>query len=104
MKVIWTPQGFTLLLEIVKYLSEFIGNDKANEFQIELIQFANDKLSQFPERNPPCRYEKLQAAGYRCLTFKKKYVIIFRENNNQINIIGVISSKRNPQFFNDLLS
>ena len=103
MKVIWTAQGFRKLIELVAYLTEFLGPEKANQFQQELIDYCTKKLKEHPERNPPCRFSELQKAGYRCLTFKKKYIVVFKEENKKVIIIGVFSSKRNPDVFNDLI-
>ena len=104
MSVIWTPQAIETLNELVVFLSKFIGVDDANKFQQELIQFTHLNLSNHPERNPPCNYVSLKLAGYRCMKFKKKYVIVYRKLENSIRIIGVGSSKRDPEFFNNLIS
>ena len=103
-KILWSNKALSLLLEISTFIAEHTGEDKANRFEQEIFNFIKEKLTPFPERYPPCRFEKLKEAGYRCFNFKKKYVIIYKFDGTDIRILAVVAVKRNPQFFNDLLS
>lgn len=48
-----------------------------------------------PESCAPCKNPKLKVAGYRCCNFKN-YVIIYEFENDVVNILAIIHSKRNP--------
>ena len=102
-KIIWSNKALNLLLEITTFIADKISPDKANEFQLEIFSFVTEKLA-YPERNPPCRFVKLREAGYRCLNFKKKYIIVYRVKQTDVIIIAIVASRRNPDFFNSLVS
>lgn len=36
---------------------------------------------------------------YRCATFRKSYVVIYKEDPARVNILAVIHSKRSPEVF-----
>jgi len=101
-KIIWSNKALNLLLEITSFIADKISLSKANEFQLEIFSFVTEKLTH-PERNPPCRFVKLKEAGYRCLNFKKKYIIVYRVQQNNVLIIAIVASRRNPDFFNGLV-
>ena len=42
---------------------------------------------------PLCREPQRAAAGYKCITYKKKYTIVFIETDTEIVICEFISSK-----------
>ena len=46
---------------------------------------------------------KLRKTGCRCCAYKKKYVIVYCIENGNVIIIGVLSMKRNPKAFDDLI-
>jgi plasmid stabilization system protein ParE len=100
-KIIWRKDAFQMLLEIGEYLSEFIGEDKANQFVDDIIE-KTDTLLINPSRYPPCRFKLLQKNNFRCILFKK-YVIVYREENDEIRIYGVIHERRNPKVFDELV-
>ena len=102
-KIIWSRKALALLLEITSFISEFSSPEKANQFQLELFSFINEKLKPHPERYPPCRFIRLKEAGYRCFNFKKKYVIVYRTDGTDVVIIAIVASRRNPDFFNQLV-
>jgi hypothetical protein len=43
--------------------------------------------------HPICREPKRAASGYKCITYKKKYTIVFIETDTEIIICEFISSK-----------
>ena len=101
MKIIWSNKAMNLLLEITSFIAENVSVYKANLFQLDLFSFINEKLKPHPERYPPCRFIKLKEAGYRCFNFKK-YVIVYKVVTNEIVILAIVASRRNPDFFNNL--
>lgn len=92
-----------MLSEIAVYLADSTSVQKANQFQIDLINEMDDKLFQFPESCPPCRLLKLRQAGCRCCTYKKQNIVIYLFEDSVVQIIGVIGAKRNPAIFDDLI-
>jgi plasmid stabilization system protein ParE len=102
-QIVWTRQAFELLLQITSQLAELTSPEKANAFHRELVSHANNVLATFPESSPLCRFPKLKMAGCRCCTFKKKHIIVYRFDENQVVIIGVVSAKRHPDAFDELI-
>ena len=102
-QVTWTPRALDLLIETAAYLADHIGQAKANKFQQELTAYIQNKLSLWPEGCPPCRHLKLRKAGYRCCAYKKKYVVVYRIEEGDVVITGVMSMKRHPDAFDDLV-
>jgi hypothetical protein len=45
-----------------------------------------DHLSDEAITHRPCKYEKWKLMGYRCASFKKKYVIAYIDNTDEIII------------------
>jgi hypothetical protein len=52
------------------------------------IRIANKRRSY-----PVCRHPKWALLGYKCISYKKKYTIVFTETESQIIICEFISSK-----------
>ena len=101
--VIWTEKALQMLSEIAVYLADSTSVQKANQFQIDLINDMDNKLLHFPESCPPCRFLKLRQAGCHCCTYKKKNIVIYIFEEGVVQIIGVIGAKRSPAIFDDLI-
>ncbi len=50
-------------------------------------------LSDTIKSYPICREQNRAAAGYKCLSYKKKYTVVFIETEKEIIICEFISSK-----------
>ena len=99
-KINWSFQALLDLAEIHECLSEQAGDVAADKFVDELMA-KTKRLESFPEFYHPCPYPKLQAAGFRCMNFKK-YVLIYEVKPNSVEILAVMHSSRNPKKFDDL--
>ena len=51
------------------------------------------KLADSIKSYPLCREPQRTSAGYKCITYKKKYTIVFIETDTEIVICEFISSK-----------
>lgn len=102
-QITWTPKAFDLLLDLTAYHADHIGQVKANEFLQELVAYIEKKLSLWPESCALCRNLKLRNTGHRCCNYLKKYVVVYRIENGDVIIIGVINMKRHPRAFEDLI-
>jgi plasmid stabilization system protein ParE len=102
-QIIWSKKALTLLSEAAAFLADLVGDQKANAFQIALVNYVDNLLSPFPEGCPPCRFPKLRAAGCRCCVYKKKYIVVYRYVSGIVKIIGVLGAHRNPKIFEDLV-
>ena len=100
MKIFWSFSALEMLAELHEYLSEN-SEHTANKY-IEGIYKSVEKLAQHPESCAPCRNEKLREEGYRCCKFKN-HIIIYDVDLNQVNILAIIHTKRNPSRMIDLL-
>ena len=99
-KIVWRKDAFQMLLEIGEYLSDFIGEEKANQFVDDIIK-KTDSILPNPSFYPPCRFKLLQENNFRCIRHKK-YIIVYREEKDEIRVYGVIHERRNPKLFEDL--
>jgi hypothetical protein len=52
-----------------------------------------DKLSDIRVEHKFCGYNKWKNLNYRCITYKKKYVIAYLSQENEIIICDFVSSK-----------
>lgn len=92
-----------LLSEAAAYLADIVGDQKANTFQIDLINHVAEQLSSFPDSAPPCLFPKLATAGCRCLIYKKKYIVVYKTEASVVRIFGVVGAHRNPKVFEALV-
>jgi plasmid stabilization system protein ParE len=102
-QIIWSKKALIGLTEAASFLADLIGEQKANAFQIDLINHVVEQLSSFPDSAPPCHFPKLLAAGCRCLIYKKKYVVVYKTEPGLVRIFGVVGAHRNPKIFEDLV-
>jgi plasmid stabilization system protein ParE len=102
-QIVWTRQAFELLLQITSQIADFSSLEKANAFHRDLVSHVNVVLATFPESSPLCRFSKLKQAGCRCCPFKKKHIIVYRFDGSHVVIIGVVSAKRHPDAFDELV-
>lgn len=94
----WTANALLMVSDIYDYLESASGEDFASRYVDDLLEFGNH-LNVKSEHYSYCRNAKLQAKGYRCATFRNSYVMIYKENSAEVNILAVIHSKRNPEVF-----
>ena len=77
MIILWSPQAMDLIAELHEYLTEQLGENKADNYIQELFDFTENKLASHPERISPCINPYLREVGCRCLLFKKKNISLF---------------------------
>jgi len=94
----WTANAALMLSDIYVYIESQSGTFVASEYLGELIEFGNH-LATKSEHFSYCRNIKLQTRGYRCALFKKRYVLIYKENEVSVTILAIIHAKRSPQEF-----
>ena len=66
--------------------------DTANKFTDDAYDFFI-KIADSSKSYSICRDPERMILGYKCLSFKKKYTIVFIESENEIIICEFISSK-----------
>jgi hypothetical protein len=64
----------------------------AKKFVDEAFDFF-DKLSDDMIEHMQCRNRKWKRLGYRCITYKKKYVVAFLSLENEVIICDFVASK-----------
>jgi plasmid stabilization system protein ParE len=97
-QVNWTANALANIYDIQEYLESQAGKFVASEYVDVLLEFGNS-LDVKSEYHSYCRHPKLQAQGYRCATFKKTYVLIYKESKQDVSILAVIHVKRSPDIF-----
>jgi plasmid stabilization system protein ParE len=100
-KVDWTANALAMVSDIYDYLEDKAGEDMASEYIDELLEYGNN-LDEKSEHFSFCQHPKLQQKGYRCAQFRKTYVLIYKENSLQVNILAVIHVKRSPEVFGEV--
>jgi plasmid stabilization system protein ParE len=98
----WSANAARMLAELSDYLTDLMGQNTADDYLDTLIDFGND-LSSRAELYSFCRNLKLQALDCRCANFKKKYVLIYKIDGLQVNILGVIHSSRDSSAFESVI-
>ncbi len=93
LKIIWSYSALEMLGKLYEYISEH--SEEAADKYINGIYASVKKLEQHPESCAPCRNPKLRTAGYRCCKYKN-HIIVYEFINNEVEILAVIHSKRNP--------
>lgn len=88
--------------ELYDYLSEAMGDREADDYINQLMAFGNS-LETKSTHHSFCRNKKLQSRGFRCALFRKKYILIYTVDEVQVNILGVLHSKRSPEAFENLV-
>lgn len=83
-----------MIEEIYTYKAEY-SKTSAHKY-VEGILEKIQRLKNYPEACAPCRNPKLQKKGYRCCLYKE-HIIIYALEENDINILAVIHSRRNPE-------
>jgi hypothetical protein len=64
----------------------------AKNFVIDAFDFF-DKLSDERLEHKPCTYEKWKTLGYRCVSYKKKYVVAYLSQQKEIVICDFVAAK-----------
>jgi hypothetical protein len=64
----------------------------AKKFVDEAFKFFQ-KLSDERVEHKPCGYNKWKDLNYHCITYKKKYVVAYLSQENEIIICDFVSSK-----------
>ncbi|MBK8493532.1 MAG: type II toxin-antitoxin system RelE/ParE family toxin [Saprospirales bacterium] len=96
----WTFSALEMLAEIHDYLGA-ISEPIADKYVGDLVGHVAKKLEKHPESCAPCRNPKLSVLGYRCCNFKN-HIIIYEIENEVVNILAVMHTKRNPKDLEDL--
>jgi plasmid stabilization system protein ParE len=99
-KINWSFQALLELAEIHEYLTDQVSDDFADQFVDELMA-KTKKLEDNPEFYHPCPYKKLLAVGYRCMNYKK-YVLIYKVNPAEVEVLAIMHSGRNPKSFDEI--
>lgn len=100
-KINWTANALALVAEIYDYLENQSGEDFALAYIEDLLAFGNE-LDLKSEHYSYCRNITLQNRGYRCALFRKTYIIVYKENQFEVVILGVIHFRRSPDIFQQL--
>ncbi len=100
LKITWSFSALEMLADLHEYISE--EDEKAADKYIGGIYKSVEKLEKYPESCAPCRNEKLREEGYRCCKFRN-HIIIYEFVAEEVNILAVIHSKRNPSGIKDIL-
>lgn len=82
----------TVVAEIAWFIENKGLPQTAKKFVIEAFEFF-DNLSDERIEHKPCTYNKWKVLNYRCVTYKKKYVVAYLSLQNEIVICDFVSAK-----------
>lgn len=82
----------TAVAEIAWFIENKGLPQTAKKFVDEAFEFFH-KLSDDRVEHRPCGYKQWNNLNYRCITYKKKYVIAYLSQENEIIICDFVSSK-----------
>jgi hypothetical protein len=89
----------TILANAVTSVAEISYFIESKGLPLTAKKFVNDafnffaKLSNEKIIHKPCSYTKWNILGYRCVNYKKKYVIAYLANDDEIVICDFVSAK-----------
>jgi hypothetical protein len=91
-KIVILELAATAVAEIAFFIESKGLPQTAKQFVTEAFEFFH-KLSDKRIEYRPCIYERWIKLGYRCITYKKKYVIAYLSTPKEIVICDFVSSK-----------
>jgi len=82
----------TAIAEIAWFIESKGMPQTAKKFVDDAFLFF-DKLSDERIVHKPCNYNRWKTLSYRCVPFKKKYVVAYLNQENEIVICDFVSAK-----------
>lgn len=82
----------TAVAEIAWFIESQGLRQTAKKFVADLFLFFS-KLSDQRVEHRPCQYARWKELNYRCISYKKKYVIAYLSQEKEIIICDFVSSK-----------
>jgi len=82
----------TAVAEIAWFIENKGLPQTAKKFVDNAFQFF-DKLSDQRIEHKPCSYNKWKDPGYRCVPYKKKYIVAYLSQEKEIVICDFVSAK-----------
>ena len=82
----------TAVAEIAWFIESKGMTQTAKKFVNDAFDFF-EQLSDDRIEQKPCAYKKWAMLGYRCVTYKKKYVVAYQSHENEIIICDFVASK-----------
>ena len=99
----WSPTAVEDLQNIRENIIDKYSTHRANEY-IAGIYEKVDVLLKHPEGYPPCRSQTLRALNFRCILFKKRYVIVYDFVGTEIHIVGIYYARFSEERIKDLFA
>jgi hypothetical protein len=97
----WSLNAMLMLGELYEFLEGQMGDLKATDYLNDLMDFGNS-LEAKSTLHSFCRNQMLQTKGYRCARFRKKYILVYKTDKKQVNILGLVHVGRGPEAFENL--
>ncbi|MFR3807129.1 MAG: type II toxin-antitoxin system RelE/ParE family toxin [Enterocloster bolteae] len=82
--------------DMFRYITYELGAEKAAKKLMWEVETSVANLREFPFSSPPAKDDLLARKGYRALTVRKKYVVLYRvfEDRQQVIIHRIFYGKR----------
>lgn len=93
MKVHISDKAYIEMAKVSLYIKNKGYPETAHRFYDRMIDFALS-LGDFPEKYAVCRFLQFARRGYHCAVFEENYIFVYKINDNQLNVLRVVSSKK----------
>jgi hypothetical protein len=93
MKVHIAGKAYFEMAKISLYIKNKGYPETAHRLYDRMIDFAFS-LGDFPEKYAVCRFPQFAKRGYHCAVFEGNYIFVYTINDNQLNVLHVVSSKK----------
>ncbi|MBW6481697.1 MAG: type II toxin-antitoxin system RelE/ParE family toxin [Vicingaceae bacterium] len=93
MKVIFREAAKCSVRNIVFYIEEQGYPNRAEKYSRKLVDFGYS-LVDFPDKYPICRFDQFAKKDFRCATFDRTYIFIYKIVKNHLIIYHIIHTKR----------
>ncbi len=90
-EVIWKPESLKSLQDIYNYIWARSPQNAENLID-QLIDFG-DSLQDFPMKYVECRHQKFKIRNFRCATFKRNWIFLYKITDSELYIHNIIHAK-----------
>jgi plasmid stabilization system protein ParE len=89
--VIVSDRAISEMAKVAAFIAEQGYPERAKRYYDRLLAFGNT-LGIMPEKYAYCRFAKFKQ--YRCATFERKYVFVYKIHNQSVLLLTVLHGKQ----------
>ncbi len=93
-QLLFADEFYESLDGILDYISPYVSSKYIREFLTDLDYFIPKKILPWPESHTEYKYKRTPDRSFRRAIFRKKYYIIYKVSDEYVEILLIVSSKR----------